>query len=360
MKDLRIYYIDTQILYFLSKNLYKEGKQALNLRELQEKKERETLSEYALLSQNSKGREKYQEQDEIRTVFQRDRDRIIHCKSFRRLKHKTQVFLSPEGDHYRTRLTHTLEVSQVARTISRALRLNEDLTEAIALGHDLGHTPFGHAGERALNEVCPLGFEHDKNSVRVAQFLEKGFEGLNLTKEVLNGFANHTWEGKPDTLEGQIVRYADVIAYINHDIDDAIRGGILEDIPTEFKKALGETHSRRITVMIKDIIQNSTDKPFISMSEEILQATLELKKFMFSNVYFGSAAKKEEGKAEELVKQLYLYYVKNPDRLPIFYQKIIEKEGVQRAVLDYVSSMSDHYAINEFTKIYVPSTWTLK
>jgi len=332
----------------------------MNIRQMQEKRERETLSQYAVLAENSQGREKEQKQDDIRTVFQRDRDRIIHCKSFRRLKHKTQVFLSPEGDHYRTRLTHTLEVSQVGRTISRALRLNEDLTEAIALGHDLGHTPFGHAGERALNEICPLGFEHDKNSVRVAQYLEKGFKGLNLTKEVLDGFANHTWEGKPATLEGQVVRYADVIAYINHDIDDAIRGGILEDIPVEFKKALGETHSKRITVMITDIIKNSIEKPSISMSEEILQATLELKKFMFSNVYFGSVAKKEEGKAEELVKQLYLYYVENPDKLPDFYKNTLEKEGVERAVLDYVSAMSDHYAISEFTKIYVPSAWTLK
>lgn len=332
----------------------------MTIREITQAIEEKTMSSFAVKSKDSKGRYENEPFDDIRTPFQRDRDRIIHCKAFRRLKHKTQVFLSPEGDHYRTRLTHTLEVSQVARTIARALRLNEDLTEAIALGHDLGHTPFGHAGERALREVCPLGFDHNMQSVRVAQRLEKNFKGLNLTKEVLDGFENHTWEGNPSTLEGQIVRYADVIAYINHDIDDAIRGGIIRDIPPHFKSLLGDTNSKRISFMICDIIKNSDNRNIISMTSDVLSATLSLKEFMFQNVYLNSDAKTEEGKAIELIKWMYSYFSKNPERLPEEYNEILMCDGRERAALDYVSSMTDHYAVSEFSKLTIPSSWVLK
>ena len=332
----------------------------MTVREETQLLEEKYMSSFAVLSKNTKGRQNPEPDDDIRTPFQRDRDRIIHCKAFRRLKHKTQVFLSPEGDHYRTRLTHTLEVSQVARTIARALRLNEDLTEAIALGHDLGHTPFGHAGERALREVCPFGFDHNMQSVRVSQRLEKDFKGLNLTKEVLDGFENHTWDGKPHTAEGQIVRYSDVIAYINHDIDDAIRGGIIRDIPEEFKVALGSTHSKRISFMICDIIENSRGKPVVSMSEETEELTLALKDYMFENVYFNSDAKTEEGKAVELIKWLYFYYTENCRSLPGEYMEILMREGPERAAVDYISSMSDHYAVSEFSRLNIPSFWTIK
>ena len=282
----------------------------MTIREELEKRESEYLSPYAALSMNSKGRDIEEEQCDIRPVYQRDRDRILHSKSFRRLKDKTQVFLTPEGDHYRTRLTHALEVSQNARTIAKALRLNEDLAEAIALGHDLGHTPFGHAGERALNRVCPMGFKHNEQSVRVVEILEKNGRGLNLTYEVRDGILNHKTGYNPATLEGKIVRFSDKIAYIHHDMDDAIRGKILceEDIPLELRIILGKTTTQRLNTFIHDIIKSSEGKNDICMSDEISGAMQDLRKFMFENVYQNSKAKGEESKAERLVEVLYQYY----------------------------------------------------
>lgn len=331
----------------------------MTIREQTEKIEKDILSPFAVLSANTKGRARTEEPCDLRTAFQRDRDRILHCKAFRRLKHKTQVFLSPEGDHYRTRLTHTLEVSQTARTIARALRLNEDLTEAIALGHDLGHTPFGHAGERALREVCSLGFDHNMQSVRVVEKLEKDRQGLNLTAEVLDGIANHTWKGKPSSLEGQVVRFSDVIAYINHDIDDAFRAEILNknNFPKEFVKILGDGHSQRLSTMVHSVIQSSIGKDTISMKEDILEALLALKDFMFHTVYFNSTAKTEEGKAIELIKSLYTYFMENGDKIPEEYLETIMIEGQERAVLDYISGMTDRYAVTLFSELYVPKTW---
>lgn len=278
----------------------------MTIREQLELREIEYLSPYAALSKDSVGRDRPEQECDIRPVFQRDRDRILHCKSFRRLKQKTQVFLLPKGDHYRTRLTHTLEVSQNARTIAKALRLNEDLVEAIALGHDLGHTPFGHAGERALNQVCSLGFQHQEQSVRVVEILEKEGQGLNLTWEVRDGIRNHKTSGTPHTLEGQIVRLSDKIAYINHDIDDAIRGNILreEDIPGKYRKILGATTKKRLNTMIHDVITNSMDQPRICMSEEIQEASNGLRKFMFEHVYLNPKAKGEEEKAIRMVEDL--------------------------------------------------------
>ena len=287
------------------------GGKILTLREKNELREKTFLSSYATLSAESKGRKREEVPCEMRMCFQRDRDRIIHCKSFRRLKHKTQVFLSPEGDHYRTRLTHTLEVAQIARTIARALMLNEDLTEAIALGHDLGHTPFGHAGERALNHVAKeIGFEHSKQSIRVVERLEQKGKGLNLCLEVLDGIENHQTKSMPSTLEGKVVRLSDKIAYINHDIDDAIRGKIIceEDIPKEYKEILGYTTKSRLNTMISDIINNSYEKNDIIMSEHVSDAMVGIRKYMFSNVYTNPLAKGEEGKAIELVTMLYQYY----------------------------------------------------
>ena len=275
----------------------------MNIREKQEELEKQNLSPYASLSVNSEGRDVWEEECDVRTVYQRDRDRILHCKSFRRLKHKTQVFLDPEGDHYRTRLTHTLEVSQIARSIARALRLNEDLTEAIALGHDLGHTPFGHAGERALDEVCSQGFAHYKQSIRVVEFLEKDGKGLNLTKEVRDGILNHRTAGNPSTLEGKVVRISDKIAYINHDIDDAIRAGIFTEdfIPKEYADILGHTTKARLNTMINDIIHQSEDKPDIVMSKEVELAMGNLRKFMFESLYTNPKAKSEEIKARKML-----------------------------------------------------------
>ena len=290
----------------------------MNVRELQEIQETENLSPYASFSRNSKGRDREEEQCDIRTVYQRDRDRILHCKSFRRLKHKTQVFLSPEGDHYRTRLTHTLEVAQIARTIARSLRLNEDLTEAIALGHDLGHTPFGHAGERILNEVCPLGFRHYEQSIRVVEFLEKDGMGLNLTKEVRDGIVNHRTSGNPSTLEGKVVRLSDKIAYINHDIDDAIRGHILceEDIPAKYADVLGHSTKERLNTLIHDIIYQSMDKPDIMTSEEVGEAMTGLRAYMFESVYTNPIAKSEETKAVKMLKEMYDYFVLHYEDIP--------------------------------------------
>lgn len=290
----------------------------MNIRERLEQEEKELLSPYASFSADSKGRLKEEEQCDIRPVFQRDRDRILHCKAFRRLKDKTQVFLTPEGDHYRTRLTHTLEVSQNARTIAKALRLNEDLVEAIALGHDLGHTPFGHAGERALNEVCPLGFKHNVQSLRTVDVLEKDGQGLNLTIETRDGILNHQTASMPFTLEGQIVRLSDKIAYFHHDMDDAVRGGILKesDLPKSIGEVIGYTAAQRLDHFIHDIITFSKDKNTIGMSEETEKAMKELRAFMFEHVYNNKRAKSEEGKAENLVITLYQYYLNHFDLIP--------------------------------------------
>lgn len=334
----------------------------MTIRESFELREKEILSPYATLSMDSKGRLQPEEQDDIRPVFQRDRDRIIHCKAFRRLKDKTQVFLTPEGDHYRTRLTHTLEVSQNARTIAKALRLNEELVEAIALGHDLGHTPFGHAGERALNRVCPYGFEHNEQSVRTVDKLEKKGEGLNLTYEVRDGILNHQTIGKPHTLEGKIVRFSDKIAYIHHDMDDAVRGGILKesDVPKEISDVLGATPNDRLSCFIHDIVTTSMDRDDILMSDTVADAMRKLRQFMFERVYQNPEAKSEESKAETLMETLYQYYLKHIDDLPEEYLKFLsEGEPRERVVCDYVGAMSDRFAIAKYEEIYIPKSWHL-
>lgn len=333
----------------------------MTIRERIEQEEQKTLSPYATLSINSKGRDVEEDECDIRPVFQRDRDRILHSESFRRLKDKTQVFLLPEGDHYRTRLTHTLEVSQNARTVAKALRLNEDLVEAIALGHDLGHTPFGHAGERALNRVCPLGFKHNEQSVRVVEVLEKNGRGLNLTAEVRDGILNHQTAGMPYTLEGKVVRICDKIAYIHHDMDDAIRAGVLResDVPKHLSDTLGNTTTKRLDCFIHDIITNSLDRDDICMSDEIGQAMKELREFMFENVYQNPKAKGEEGKSERLVENLYLYYLDHFESLPQPLLAMMEERGEsrERIVCDYVSSMSDKFANHTFADLYLPDSW---
>ncbi len=333
----------------------------LNIRKLLEQREHDILSPYATFSDQSKGRDYKEEDCDIRPVFQRDRDRILHSKAFRRLKGKTQVFLAPEGDHYRTRITHTLEVSQNARTIAKALQLNEDLTEAIALGHDLGHTPFGHAGERALNRVCEGGFQHHLQSIRVVELLEKHGKGLNLTKEVRDGIRNHQTAGQPTTLEGKVVRLSDKIAYINHDIDDAIRGQIIreEDIPSEYTNILGHSVRERLNTLIHDIIMNSYGKDDILMSESVAYAMTELRKFMFRSVYTNPVAKGQEAKAEAMIEQLYEYYLHHHEKLPEEYIYMIEEkqEPASRVVCDYIAGMTDRYAVVKFNEIMIPAAW---
>ena len=333
----------------------------MNIREEQEKREHLIFSPYASFSDESRGRDRDEEPCPMRTIYQRDRDRIIHCKAFRRLKHKTQVFLAPEGDHYRTRLTHTLEVAQIARSIARALNLNEDLTEAIALGHDLGHTPFGHAGERTLNSLCPMGFAHYRQSIRVVEFLEKDGQGLNLTWEVRDGILNHRTSGNPSTLEGKAVRLSDKIAYINHDIDDGIRAGILKesDIPSEYTDVLGNSTKDRLNTMISDIIMNSIGKNDLVMSEPVRKAMTELRKFMFESLYLNPTAKSEEEKADKLITELYRYYVANTDKLPDTYKRFITEfdERPEQVVCDYIAGMSDQYSISKFQEIFVPKAW---
>lgn len=332
----------------------------MNIRESLEQWEKEYLSPYAMLSMNSQGRLKDEEQCDIRPVFQRDRDRIIHSKSFRRLKDKTQVFLTPEGDHYRTRLTHTLEVSQTARTIAKALKLNEDLVEAIALGHDLGHTPFGHAGERALDRVCPYGFKHNEQSVRIVDLWEKDGRGINLTMEVRDGILNHQTTGHPATLEGRIVRLADKIAYIHHDMDDAMRAGILKeaDVPKEIGSVIGYSCGQRLDCFIHDIVTNSRDKDDIRMSPKVEQAMQKMREFMFKNVYRNSVAKSEEGKAEKLIIMLYEHYMAHTDQLPNFLFGLLDAgEPLERIVCDYISSMTDRFAIAQYERLFVPKTW---
>lgn len=322
--------------------------------------EETTLSPYATRSRNTKGRVLPVKSCDIRTDFQRDRDRIIHCKSFRRLKHKTQVFISPLGDHYRTRLTHTLEVSQIARTLARALRLNEDLTEAIALGHDLGHTPFGHAGEDVLNGIITGGFAHNEQSLRIVEKLENG-TGLNLTYEVRDGILNHTKRTKAATLEGHVVSVSDRIAYINHDIDDAIRANILriDGLPKSCVEILGRTHGERINTLIKDVVLHSLFKPAIIMSAPVQDAFEELRNFMFANVYLDSVAKREEGKAMELIRTLYEYFYTNPDKIANDeLRKNIVSDGLERVTADWIACMTDRFAISTYEDIFIPVGWS--
>jgi len=344
----------------------------MDIRERIEAEEKKNLSPRAQLSINSKGRKRWEKPSSLRTCFQRDRDRIIHCKAFRRLSHKTQVFLAPEGDHYRTRLTHTLEVTQISRTIARALRLNEDLTEAIALSHDLGHTPFGHIGEDAITECLrllgekdsrlyndrPTAFFHNKQSLRVVEELEYEGKGLNLTWEVRDGILNHTAEALPATLEGQIVKIADRIAYINHDIDDALRGGILteEELPSEPLKVLGHRHSLRINFMVNNMVENSRDSDIIKMSPECSQAMSDLRDFLMGNVYVNSPAKTEDEKAKEVLRALFFYYLDHPERLPSEF-RCESQSDLPIRICDYIAGMTDRYALKEFEKHFVPKSW---
>ncbi|MDD3149262.1 MAG: deoxyguanosinetriphosphate triphosphohydrolase [Candidatus Gastranaerophilales bacterium] len=315
--------------------------------------EQNYLSNFAAKSINSKGREIFEEPCLLRTEYQRDRDKILHCKAFRRLKHKTQVFISPVGDHYRTRMTHTLEVSQISRTIARALRLNEDLTEAIALGHDLGHTPFGHAGESVLNNLLEGGFKHNEQSVRVVKIIEK----LNLTTETIDGILNHTGKVKPNTLEGQIVKIADRIAYLNHDIDDSIRAGLIKesDLPQESLRFFGDTKSSRISYMVIDIVKNSQNKHEISVSPECLEHMLSIRKWMFENIYVDSSAKSEDYKAKNIIESLFEYFIKNKELLSQMPEYI--NQPIERIAADYIAGMTDRYAIQKFKDLFVPTSW---
>ena len=353
-----------------------------SIRIMREKEEHEVLSPYAAFSDRSLGRDREEKECDIRTCFERDRDRIIHSKAFRRLSGKTQVFLTPQGDHYRTRLTHTLEVSQIARTIARALKLNESLTEAIALGHDLGHTPFGHAGERALDRASKIiGFSHNEQSLRVVELLEeRNGASLNLTQEVRDGIVNHRSDGKPSTLEGCVVRYADKIAYVNHDIDDAIRGNIIkaEDIPTEFSEVLGNSLSERLNTLIHDVVKTSFGTDDVKMSDRVGEALTGLRKFMFASVYTSPVAKSQEKKAERMVEFLFDYFKEHSDRLPADLKKHIEygdgrefteihlysdmeliERRTERAVCDYIAGMTDRFAVATFNEIMVPQGWNV-
>ncbi len=335
----------------------------MNIREQMEEREKKLLSPYASLSARSRGRDRRETECDIRTVYQRDRDRILHCKAFRRMKDKTQVFLSPQGDHYRNRLTHTLEVSQTARTVAKALSLNEDLVEAIALGHDLGHTPFGHAGERALDRVCPLGFAHYKQSVRVVEKLEKNGQGLNLTWETRDGILNHRTSGSPATLEGQVVRYCDKISYIHHDMDDACRAGLLseDDIPITLRMLLGYTTRERLNTFVHDLVENSAGKDRIAMSPEIERGMVDLRALMFQDVYLNPAAKKEEEKAEHVVEELYTYYSRHPEKMSEEYRRLLHAdEPKERVVCDYISGMTDQYSLETFRNLFIPKGWSVR
>ena len=336
----------------------------MTIREELEKLEHQHLNPLAAFADESKGRlrpEEHRDTD-VRTCYQRDLDRIVHSKAFRRLMHKTQVFLSPEGDHYRTRMTHTLEVARISRTIALGLGLNVDLAEAIAMGHDLGHTPFGHAGEVALTECIGRPFRHNEQSLRVVDELENGGKGLNLTYEVRMGILGHTGQNIPETLEGQIVRRADRIAYINHDIDDAIRAGILssEDIPREISVILGETHGQRIDTLVWDMIQTSRETGAIYLSADVEQALDELRTFMFENVYRNPVAKGEETKAKAMLKKMFKYYVNHPEALPEDFHPQMSFDGMERTVCDYIAGMTDHYAIDKYTEIFIPAGWNVR
>ncbi len=332
----------------------------MNIREITEQYEEKNLSKYATKSSKCIGRDRNEDLCDIRTEFQRDRDRILHSKSFRRLKHKTQVFLSPEGDHYRTRLTHTLEVAQIARTLARGLRLNEDLTEAIALGHDLGHTPFGHAGERALSDIMPQGFLHFEQSVRVVENLEKNGKGLNLTKETKNGILCHTRGKEASTLEGRLVKLADRIAFVNHDIDDAVRAGVLlqKNIPIVAQEVLGKNRAERINTLVHSVLENSHEN-FIKMSEKVQEAFDVLYRFMYEVVYVNANAKHEEQKVPAMIKLLFEHYKDKPNDLPPDLMRIASREGIERAACDYIASMTDHFAVKTFNNIFVPREWTV-
>jgi len=335
----------------------------ITIRERMEQEELTRLSPHAAKAVNTKGRLKPGEpESEVRTCFQRDTDRITHSKAFRRLMHKTQVFLQPEGDHYRTRMTHTLEVSRIARTIARALRFNEDLTEAAALGHDLGHTPFGHAGEVALTQVMGEPFRHNEQSLRVVDLLEKDGDGLNLTYETRMGIVGHTGERIPETIEGRIVRLSDRIAYLNHDIDDAMRAGILsdDDIPHSISCVLGDTHQARINALVEDIIYESQDCDDLHMRPEVEKAMGELREFMFEHVYRNPIAKSEEVKAKFIIQELYKYYVANPEQLPADFLPQLDFDGMSRTVCDYIAGMTDKYAVYKYSEIFIPHGWQLR
>ena len=329
----------------------------MNIREETERQEKQMLSPYAACAADSKGRPRPEAPCEMRTVYQRDRDRIIHCNAFRRLMHKTQVFLAPEGDHYRTRLTHTLEVAQIAKTLARALRLNEDLTEAIALAHDLVHTPFGHAGERTLSAVAPFAYKHAEQSVRVAQVLEKEGRGLNLSAEVVDGILHHTSGQWANTQEGQIVRHSDKIAYLNSDLEDAERAGVLKqsDLPYDVQYVLGRTKSERITTLLRSLVAHSGAEIHMGPTEE--EAFQKMRTFMFETVYTNPVAKSEEIKAERILAELYEYYIRHLEELPLLYKGIAEQEGKERAVCDYISGMSDRYCVHTFQDLFVPRSW---
>ena len=336
----------------------------MTIREELEYQEHRVLNPLAAFSDKSAGRLRAEEQSDldVRTCYQRDIDRIVHSKAFRRLMHKTQVFLRPEGDHYRTRMTHTLEVSRIARTIANALALNEDLTEAIALGHDLGHTPFGHAGEVALSKCLGEPFRHNEQSLRVVDMLEKGGEGLNLTSEVRDGIVCHTGDQLPKTLEGQVVRRSDQMAYVNHDIDDAIRAGILrdEDIPKSISDILGCTYRDRINALVCDAVITSREAGKIMLSPKVDQALQDLRSFMFERVYRNPVAKGEESKAKEMLARMYGYYVSNPDALPTDFQPQMSFDGIERTVCDYIAGMTDKYAVDKYTEIFIPATWQIR
>ena len=336
----------------------------MSVRTFLEEQEHWNLDPKAAFADESRGRpipEKRGE-DEVRTCYQRDVDRIIHSKSFRRLMHKTQVFLQPEGDHYRTRMTHTIEVARIARTIARALRLNEDLTQAIAMGHDLGHTPFGHAGEAALSEVMGKPFRHNEQSLRVVDILEKDGDGLNLSYEVRMGILGHTGEYIPETLEGQIVRRSDQIAYVNHDIDDAMRAGILtnDDIPKEIAEILGSTHKMRINTLVCDVISTSREVGSLCMSPDVEKALRDLRSFMFENVYRNPVAKGEEKKARGMLQRLYEYYVRHPEALPEDFLPQLSFDGMERTVCDYIAGMTDKYAVDKYAELFIPSGWNVR
>lgn len=317
------------------------------------------LSKYACKSKDTRGRVAPLAPCPMRTEFVRDRDRIIHSKAFRRLKHKTQVFISPEGDHYRTRLTHTLEVAQIARSVARALRLNEDLTEAIALGHDLGHTPFGHAGERVLDGLIEGGFRHNEQSLRVVELLENDGKGLNLTYEVRDGILNHKFDGTPCTLEGEVVKFSDRCAYINHDIEDAISAGVLtaDDLPRDCVAVLGDTKSGRINAMITDLVETSYDRPYVKQSDEFREATLKLHSFMFDSVYTNPVAKGEEKKTLDMLKLLFEHFCAHPEKLPDFFRNLLDDYPLDRVVGDYIASFTDRYAVRVFESVFIPLGW---
>lgn len=336
----------------------------MTVREELERLEHRKLNPLAAFADKSAGRPRREEEREgdVRTCYQRDIDRIVHSKSFRRLMHKTQVFLQPEGDHYRTRMTHTLEVSRIAGTITRALGLNEDLAEAIAMGHDLGHTPFGHAGEDALTRCLGKPFRHNEQSLRVVDLLEKDGAGLNLTHEVRNGILCHTGDPWPATLEGMVVRRSDQIAYVNHDIDDAIRAGILsnDDIPTSITDVLGHTHSTRINTLVTDAIRTSREAGTVTLSPVVDKALRELRSFMFENVYRNPVAKGEESKAKDMLQRLFEYYYTHPEALPEDFQPQMSFDGLERTVCDYVAGMTDNYAVDKFTEIFIPMGWNVR